>query len=79
MQRCSVNRWWRSAWFGVAWPGLAWFEIPQVWEITSLTRLSQDDGTFTQGKLPRISISISISISIRISINIIISISIRIS
>ena len=33
-----------SRWFGVVWG----------WELTCLSRLSHDDGTFTQGKLPQI-------------------------
>ena len=48
---------WRGlAWFGVFCIGLAWFGRIRVWEATPLTRLSHDDGTFTSGKLPQISI-----------------------
>ena len=31
----------------VVWRGLVWLGVVRVWGITSLTRLSQDDGTFT--------------------------------
>ena len=34
---------------GSRWRGLVW-----GWELTCLSRLSHDDGTFTQGKLPQI-------------------------
>ena len=34
--------------------GSRWFAVVWGWELTCLSRLSHDDGTFTQGKLPQI-------------------------
>ena len=44
------------AWFGLGALGLAAFAVVWGWELTYLSRLSQDDGTFGRSKLPQIMI-----------------------
>ena len=45
-------------WFCLVLRGSRWFGLVWGWELTSLSRLSHDDGTFTRGKLPQIIYSI---------------------